>query len=606
MAIHRKKITIRSGLFFSFSLLFSALLLLSYAYVFMTLFENKSSEIRQQQLQSSGLISSNMDDKVLALDTVVQNLRNAPDVKSTFEKYISLVYTGEEEDTRIDAAYRDCLQIIQQVAGVAYGRYQINLYGLRGHSIGTGLYDHRSFSYISTIPVFLYTLQAAGDYYVSVPHAMQWLDTVGHSDEPMISVSRSFAGADGKTIGIIEVMARCSEVFATMDDFGEQSELYVFSALDQCIFPTLTDPEQSTYYYREIVLHKVDADQTFTCPVFDGSENMIVVSKKSDVTGFTVIMLRPEALAFSSLSEVYYLIPVVLITLLATLMMSYWLSGRLTGPLHDLIKAVRQVSVDDFDGRLHLPGIPQKAYFAETEELTQAFSSMSDKLNASINEVLTSRQEELNSRILAFQAQMNPHFLYNNFANISAMASCGMNEQIIRLCENLSGMMRYISRENRTGVPLRDELEYAKQYCLCISLRYGENLRFAWDVDADMLDQPVPKMVIQTLIENAVKHGLSTEPPWDIHIRCWHEDHRWFISVSDSGLGFDPEKLTPLMEAVESFKASHRIPELQIDGMGLLNIYIRLYLLNGESTVFSVTNDGDRGCTVTIGGTLSE
>ena len=151
MAIHRKKVTIRSGLFFSFSLLFSALLLLSYAYVFMTLFENKSSEIRQQQLQSSGLISSNMDDKVLALDTVVQNLRNAPDVKSTFEKYISLVYTGEEEDTRIDAAYRDCLQIIQQVAGVAYGRYPINLYGLRGHSIGTGLYDHRSFSYISTM-----------------------------------------------------------------------------------------------------------------------------------------------------------------------------------------------------------------------------------------------------------------------------------------------------------------------------------------------------------------------------------------------------------------------------------------------------------------------
>jgi two-component system sensor histidine kinase YesM len=608
MRKERRLYTIRRSLFFSFSTLFSLLLLVSYAMVSLRMFNDKRNEIQQQQLQSCNVISQSIDDAVTVLDTVVRNLQAATDVSQHFGDYITLLYqtpvAQRESNLQLLSKYTSCLSLIQQIVGVEYSKYQVNLYDLRGNSIGTGRFSHRSFTYISDIPFFINSLRAGGEYYVSQPHRLQWLSLDNDKNMPMVSVSRSFKGNDGETIGIIEIATDCGDLFAAMRNFDGVAEIFVYNDLDQCIYPTDADTNKATYYYREVVLNKILSGHDYVCPGYNGSENRIMTYQQSDTSSFSVIMLQPESLVYRAFSNLYFLVPLVLITLGATMLMSYWLSGRMTGSLRKLRENVGKLSVGGIlDDTPHLTDVG-RIHFEEIDSLTKAFERMNEQLRESVSDLLISKEEELNSKVLAFQAQMNPHFLYNNFANISAMASEGMNRQIVVLCENLSEMMRYIASGSRDGVLLKQELEYARRYYSCIKLRYEDNIDVEWDIDERMMELPIPKLVIQSLLENAVKHGLSTQPPWRLCVRGRIREAHWEITVGDSGLGFDPEQLGIVYGAIENFRHTHKLPELQINGMGLLNIYIRLYLLNGEDTIFRVKNNDGNGCRITIGGGL--
>ena len=598
--------TIRRSLFLSFTSLFSVLLLVSFALVSLRMFNDKRDEIQRQQLQSCNVISQSIDNSVTVLDTMAKNLQAASGISQYFSDYIATLYQTSPEDRAdnsvLNEKYNDCTSLMRQIIGVEYGRYQVNLYDLRGNSIGVGRVSHHSFSYISDIPFFIMTLQARGDYYVSQPHNLQWLAPNIVTDTPMISVSRSFKGSDGETIGMIEIASDCSDLFSAMRNFDGMAEFYVYNDLDQCIYPTAVDAEQATYYYREVIVNKITSGQNYVCKSYANDQNMIMTYQQSDTSSFSVIMLQPENLIYQAFSNYYFLVPLVLITLGATMLMSYALSSRMTGPLRLLRDNVQKLNIESLTVKPPRLTTVKQMHFEEIESLAHAFERMHRKLKESVNDQLISQEEELNSRVLAFQAQMNPHFLYNNFANIAAMASAGMDTQIVTMCENLSEMMRYIAAESRGGVPLKQELDYARRYYRCIKLRYEENIQITWEIDERMLNIMIPKLVIQSLLENAVKHGLSVEPPWQLSVVGRITGNRWEVSVSDSGLGFDPEQLRIIYQEIGKFVQTKKLPDLQINGMGLLNIYIRLYLLNGSDTVFNIGSQSGQGCRITIGG----
>ena len=86
------------------------------------------------------------------------------------------------------------------------------------------------------------------------------------------------------------------------------------------------------------------------------------------------------------------------------------------------------------------------------------------------------------------------------------------------MSRNLSRIMRYISNTSETTVTLREELDYVRKYLYCMKVRYQSSLNYSIDVDESLLDQPVPKLIIQPIVENAIKYGSDCEPPWTITI----------------------------------------------------------------------------------------
>ena len=179
-----------------------------------------------------------------------------------------------------------------------------------------------------------------------------------------------------------------------------------------------------------------------------------------------------------------------------------------------------------------------------------------------------------------------------------------MNDGVITLCKNVSHMLRYISSPESQLVKIQTELEYTEKYLECMKFRYRNNLSYSFQVQPSMNEMTIPKLVIQPLVENAIKHGTRNEPPWEIAIRAFIENDQWRVTVQDNGPGFNPESLANIRQKIREIDENGLLPNLELNGMGLLNIYIRLKLVYHEQMVFQIGNPGEggSGTTVQIGG----
>ena len=209
--------------------------------------------------------------------------------------------------------------------------------------------------------------------------------------------------------------------------------------------------------------------------------------------------------------------------------------------------------------------------------------------------------------MLALQSQMNPHFRYNSLATLSAMAEEGMTSEISQMCMDITAILRYISSNKQTVSTLEDELEHAIRYLNCLKLRFGDALTFDVDVEDEMLEITMPKLCIQLLVENAVKFTTqSTPPPWHITIEGFMDRTEWCVSVKDNGTGFSREVIDSLQEKINEIRKSGLLPSLELDGMGLMNIYIRFYLTYHAVFIFNLGNLPEGGAIVTIGGKIND
>ena len=155
-------------------------------------------------------------------------------------------------------------------------------------------------------------------------------------------------------------------------------------------------------------------------------------------------------------------------------------------------------------------------------------------------------------------------------------------------------------------VILMQEIDQSIAYMNLMKIKFEDRLVFHMDIDDSMYHIRIPKLIIQPLLENCIKYAIHVIPPWMIHIEGSTEENTWYIKVTDNGSGFDPEKLKALESTLASIVPEKSLPELQIDGMGLINLYIRLKLAYREDAVFKIRNLPDGGTEVTIGGIISE
>ena len=124
----------------------------------------------------------------------------------------------------------------------------------------------------------------------------------------------------------------------------------------------------------------------------------------------------------------------------------------------------------------------------------------------------------MKARSMALQTQINPHFYYNTLSSIIVLAENGDSETVVKMCRNLSQIMRYITSTAETTVTLKDELDYVQKYLYCMKVRYQSSLNYSIHVDESLLSQPVPKLIIQPIVENAIRYGSNCAPPWNISI----------------------------------------------------------------------------------------
>jgi two-component system LytT family sensor kinase len=180
---------------------------------------------------------------------------------------------------------------------------------------------------------------------------------------------------------------------------------------------------------------------------------------------------------------------------------------------------------------------------------------------------LEAQQSRLNeARLAALTSQINPHFLFNTLNSVSSLIRTNP-EQARSMVYKLSRILRRLLRTTENLTSLREELSFIDNYMAIEMVRFGEKLHFIKEIDPLTLDMLVPSMLLQPIIENSIKHGLSSKVDGGvICVRSRLENTRLQLMVEDDGVGIPEPKLATLFE----------------QGIGVSNVNERLKVLFGN------------------------
>ena len=195
------------------------------------------------------------------------------------------------------------------------------------------------------------------------------------------------------------------------------------------------------------------------------------------------------------------------------------------------------------------------------------------------------QQHLLKARMDALTSQINPHFLFNTLNTVSSLIR--FDPDMARgVVLKLSNILRRLLRKHDTFVPLREELEFIDDYLDIEVIRFGrDKLQIFKDIDGATLDAFVPSMLLQPIIENAIKHGLAPRlEGGEIHLRTRHRDGRLTIEINDNGMGMSPERLR----------------EVYGGGIGISNVHERLRLLYGDQFEMDIRSQPGEGTQIRI------
>ncbi|WP_162231216.1 sensor histidine kinase [Sunxiuqinia dokdonensis] len=179
-------------------------------------------------------------------------------------------------------------------------------------------------------------------------------------------------------------------------------------------------------------------------------------------------------------------------------------------------------------------------------------------------------QAELN----ALHSRINPHFLYNSLNSIASLAHIDA-DRTESMATGLSELFRYsINKENKTYVSIAEELEMVTKYLEIEKTRFGSKLEYEINADESTQEKQIPKFLIQPLVENAVKHGLSKiKESGKIVVEVKRLEKALSISIYDNGPDF---------------------PKEPVSGYGLQNLHDKLAIIYGDDAVINWENGANK------------
>ncbi len=268
---------------------------------------------------------------------------------------------------------------------------------------------------------------------------------------------------------------------------------------------------------------------------------------------------------------------------------------KVTRPVDALIAAAGQIELGSFGVQVEQTALTS----SEMGTLGDSFNSMSNTL---LNQFEHIYKEELalrDARIMALQSQINPHFLNNTLEIINWEARMNGNLKVCRMLESLSTMLEAaMDRRHRPLVHLSEELMYADAYLYIIGERLGKRLTVQKQIDPELLDVMVPRLVLQPIMENAVEHGINPTQQGTITLRARRQGHWLLLEVENDGTMTqdDLARIRALLSDAPAQEGERSV------SLGIRNVHQRLRILYGEESglFVTITKKGNTLCSIKI------
>lgn len=436
---------------------------------------------------------------------------------------------------------------------------------------------------------------AAGElenFHFSTPHVQNLFDDPSYRYYWVVSLSRTveLTRNGNSMLGVLLVDMNYSSIEqllekANTDTSGEY--VYLMAPDGEIIY----HPKQNLIHmglYEENNTEAAGYEDTTVKENFHGEKRLVTV-KTISYTGWKLISVVPmKSFSMGMTGMRNLVVLLVALTVLAVVILNQMVSARISKPLRRLNDSVKEWEAGNMNPDIYIGGS------MEVEHLGKTLRSTVAQIRQLMDDIVVEQEEKRKSELDALQSQINPHFLYNTLDSIVWMITGERYDDAVFMITQLAILFRISLSKGKTVIKIEDEVKHARNYMNIQKIRYKNSFEVDFQIEEDILDGCIVKLVLQPLLENAIYYGMEfMDGEGEIHVRGYRKDKDVYLEVEDNGLGMPEEEAAELLNGKER-------PHKHGSGVGLVNVHSRLKLRFGEAYGLVIHSCPDEGMMVQI------
>lgn len=278
-----------------------------------------------------------------------------------------------------------------------------------------------------------------------------------------------------------------------------------------------------------------------------------------------------------------------LIILFLGISISIVITNSITKPIEKLRFLMKRAEEGELDVSFN------SKYDDEIGQLGKSFNKMINSTKNLINLVYVEQQKKREAELKILQSQIKPHFLYNTLDTIQWIAIEHGSDEIVSIVRSLTNLFRIGLSKGKEQITVAEEIRHVDSYLRIQLSRYEDKFIYEFNIDDDLKDLKVTKIILQPIVENAIYHGIKTKRgKGRISIDIYREDDDLIFKVIDDGIGIPEQTLKYLSNTLENIENRQEI------GYGLFNVHERIKLTFGKKYGVSIFSDEGKGTEVII------
>jgi len=313
------------------------------------------------------------------------------------------------------------------------------------------------------------------------------------------------------------------------------------------------------------------------------NEKMLVTSYSLSKYGWVIVNMIPyDELTDDVNQYTKYGLWIGLLLFLLFIVFSFIFFKQIIIPIQHLIVKMKNVEkLGDFNQTVEIKGRNEIFY------LGHAFNKMMHEIQSLMNERDLKEQEKIKFEIEALQSQINPHFLFNTLSSIRLMAIVAKSENVKNMLEAFIKLLSNTHKDAQNIITIEEEMENLKQYIYIMKYRYGNSFAATIEIEEEIKEYMILKLLIQPIVENAILHGMSDlDRQGKIEIQAWANEKSIMISVRDNGNGMNEKQIEELLSKPEN-------NEKGFTGIGVQNVDRRIKLNYGDNYGVIIDSEED-------------
>lgn len=397
---------------------------------------------------------------------------------------------------------------------------------------------------------------------------------ISSEEEKLASMIVKITDYENGCIGTIEAAVTMDKFFPALYESME-NEWSCFAAEDGEIYFGEHAPENAAEFVRKELEESAEKSGIFTKYIKSGREYLIVSSTYMKEVGGTLFSVRNITESIWNVYKIRYIFLVCVLLLAVVLgFVINIVVKRLLRQFYATLKSIRQIQKGDLSVRIANCGSD------EMGELGLQINRMLDRIAELMKESIDREVLVKNSEIRALQNQINAHFIYNVLESIKMMAEIDEEYAISDAVTSLGKLLRYSMKWVSGNVVVAEEIEYIKNYLALINLRFDYEIYLSLNIPPLIMQQEIPKMSLQPIIENAICHGIEEmAEDTNIYMKGYIEDEDCIIEITDAGKGMTEEEVQELEKKIAGEIATSGGSG---NGIGLKNVQDRIRITFGE------------------------